>query len=498
MTQSRNGSMTQFNQSGAQIAGRSWLSNRKLVHISMLGFAFLLPFLTWVQAAGAALLALMFNLFILPSLAFDLRKRPLSVGAPLSGAFEDAAPPPVGPSAQRVLGPARWSGRLGGLEGRPLHTWTGIILYPISVLALILVYRHSLAVVGAAWAIMALGDGMASVVGEARGGPALPHNSEKTWSGFGAFVLAGTTGAYVLTRWSNPAASPRSALVASAAAAVVGALVESLPIRLDDILSVPLVCGGFLFCVSLMEWAAFWSNWPFLKLRILLAAIVNLTLALLALRLRLVNNSGAAGGFVLGVAIYLGYGYKSFLLLLAFFTLGSVATRLGYANKAKRGVAERRGGARSWREAVANTVAAAFFALFVVTTQHQAAFLLAMIASLAEAAGDTVSSEIGQWLSPRAYLITDLRPVPAGENGGVSLGGTLAGLAASAIVVGLGYGMGLCSPGGAALALGAAIGGHLLDSLLGATLERRGLVTNGIVNFAGTSFAGAVALGFSL
>jgi uncharacterized protein (TIGR00297 family) len=457
-------------QSGTRVSEHHLLSTRKLVHMAMLGFAFLLPFLTWIQAAGAAVLALMFNVFILPSLGVDLRKRPLSLGAPLVGALE-----------------------------APLDdTWRGIIIYPLSVLALILVYRHSLPVVSAAWAIMALGDGMASVVGEARGGPALPHNPEKTWSGFCAFVLAGTAGAYVLTRWANPAASPQSVLVISAAAALVGALVESLPIRLDDNLSVPLVCGGFMFCLSLMEWDAFWSNWPYLELRILLATIVNLTLALVALGLRLVNKSGAAAGFVLGVTIYLGYGYKSFLLLLAFFALGSAATRLGYARKAKRGVAERRGGARSWREAVANTVAAAFFALLAITTQHQAAFLLALIAALAEAAGDTVSSEIGQWLSSRAYLITNLRLVPAGENGGVSWGGTLAGLVASTIVVGLGYGLGLCSRGGAALALGAAVGGNLLDSVLGATLERRGLVTNGIVNFAGTSFAGALALGFSL
>ena len=474
--------------------GNHLLSTRKLVHMAMLGFAFLLPFLTWVQAAGAAVLALMFNVFILPSLGLDLRKRPLSVGAPLAGVVDNGNPVPAGPSAQRVLEAAGVS----GWQGRPLDTWRGIVLYPLSVLALILVYRHSLPVVSAVWAIMALGDGMASVVGEARGGPALPHNPEKRWSGFGAFVLAGTAGAYLLTRWANPPASPQSALVISAAAALVGALVESLPIRLDDNLSVPLVCGGFMFCVSLMEWGAFWSNWPYLKLRIVFATGVNLTLALVALLLRLVNKSGAAAGFVLGVAIYLGYGYKSFLLLLAFFALGSAATRLGYAHKAERGVAERRGGARSWREAVANTVAAAFFALLAITTPYQAAFLLALIAALAEAAGDTVSSEIGQWLSPRTYLITNLRPVPSGENGGVSWGGTLAGLAASVIVVGLGYGLGLCSRGGAALALGAAVGGNLLDSLLGATLERRGLVTNGIVNFAGTSFAGALALGLSL
>ena len=40
-------------------------------------------------------------------------------------------------------------------------------------------------------------------------------------------------------------------------------------------------------------------------------------------------------------AVYLGYGWKSFALLLAFFVLGSTATRLGYAKKAARGIAER-------------------------------------------------------------------------------------------------------------------------------------------------------------
>jgi uncharacterized protein (TIGR00297 family) len=469
--------------------------------MSMLGFAFLLPFLSWIQAAGAALLALLFNLFILPSLGVDLRKSPNKSGKVGNGEMGKSFQPSfrrfsIFPFALLPRSCSKVPGSAG--EEADADVWRGIILYPISVLALILVYRHSLHVVGAAWAIMALGDGMASVAGEALAGPALLYNPEKTWPGFGAFVLAGTVGAYVLTRWGNPAIPPRNALIVSAAAALVGALVESLPIRLDDNLSVPLVCGGFMFCILLTEQAAFWSNWPYLKLRIWLAIGINLVLALTALGLRLVTRSGAAAGSVLGVAVYLGYGYKSFLLLLAFFALGSAATRSGYKRKAARAVAERRGGARSWREAVANTSVAAFFALLVVTTLHEAAFLLALVAALAEAAGDTVSSEIGQWLSPRAYLITSLKPVRAGEDGGVSWGGTAAGLGASAVVVGLGYSLGLCSRSGAALALSAAVAGNLLDSLLGATLEQRGLVTNDVVNFAGTSFAGALALGLSL
>jgi len=436
------------------VTNRPGLTTRKLVHMSMLGFAFLLPILTWVQAAGCAILALLFNLFLLPRFAADLRKHPAQSSS----------------------------------------IWTGVVLYPISVLVLILLYRHHLHIAASAWAILALGDGMASVAGESLRGPSLPWNGQKTWSGFAAFTIAGGVGAYVLTRWVAPALPPGKVLIVSVAGALVGAMVESLPIRLDDNASVPLVTGGFLFCAYLLERAAFDSNLPCLGTRLALAVAVNLVLALLALGARAIDRSGAAVGFFLGVAVYLGYGWKSFLILLTFVVLGSAATRIGYASKARRGVAEKRGGARSWREATANSLAGAFFALLAITTQHEAAFLVAFIATFAEAAGDTISSEVGQWLSQRAYLITTFEAVPAGENGGISVGGTVAGFMASAIVVAIGYALGLCGPGGAAIALGAGIAGNLLDSVLGATIERRGLVTNSIVNFSGTTFAGGLTL----
>jgi uncharacterized protein (TIGR00297 family) len=299
-------------------------------------------------------------------------------------------------------------------------------------------------------------------------------------------------------RWVGPQFDAGVALRICAATAIVGALVESAPVRLDDNATVPLVAGAFMYCLCFVERTALNSNLPYLGHRIELALSLNLVLAALALTLKLVNRSGAVTGFLLGIAVYLGWGYKSFLLMFAFFAIGSVATRLGYARKAARAVAERRGGARSWREALANSLAGAFFSLLVITTHHEGAFLLALIAAFAEATGDTVSSEIGQWISGRAYLITTFQPVLAGENGGVSLAGSIAGGLASALIVALAFAMGLCGKGGATIALTAAVAGNLLDSVLGATIERQGRVTNGIVNFAGTSFAGALALAVAL
>jgi hypothetical protein len=60
------------------------------------------------------------------------------------------------------------------------------------------------------------------------------------------------------------------------------------------------------------------------------------------------------------------------------------------------------------------------------------------LAALAEAAADTVSSEIGQVLGGRPRMITNLRAVEPGSDGAVSVAGTVAGLVAAAIVAGAG------------------------------------------------------------
>jgi len=441
------------------------LMPRRTLQLSLLGLAFLLPFVNWPQAAVGASLALLFGCYLLPDLDLDLRKNP--------------------------PGSRAGSASQGG-------QWTGIILYPVSVLALILIFRHHLDVAAAAWALMALGDGAAAVAGQTVQSPALPWNPAKTVAGFSGFLIAGTAGALALALWVNPALPAGKALLISALAALLGAAVESAPIGLDDNLTVPLAAGGFIFCAWLTARSALDSNLPYLRLRLILAVAVNLTFALLAWRLHAASRSGAVLGFVLGLLIYLGWGWKSFVILFAFFLLGSAATRLGYAEKLARGVAEDRGGARSWREALANVGPAAFFAILVITTHRESAFLVAFVAALAEAAGDTVSSEIGQWLAADAYLISNFRRVRAGENGAVSLTGSAAGLLAAGLIVTLAWSLRLVGAGGAGIALAAAVAGNLADSLLGAVIEQRGLVTNGVVNFVGSTLAGALALSVTL
>jgi uncharacterized protein (TIGR00297 family) len=117
-----------------------------------------------------------------------------------------------------------------------------------------------------------------------------------------------------------------------------------------------------------------------------------------------------------------------------------------------------------------------------------------VLSALAEATADTVSSEVGQVFGATPRLISTMQRVPPGTDGGISLLGTLAGILSGAVVTALGaWSVHLPLPH-ATLALAAGIAGLWFDSLLGATLERRGWIGNDFVNFFSTAFAAIVSL----
>jgi uncharacterized protein (TIGR00297 family) len=165
--------------------------------------------------------------------------------------------------------------------------------------------------------------------------------------------------------------------------------------------------------------------------------------------------------------------------LITLFVLTFAATRYGRTRKERRGVAEARSGRRA-SQIVAN--------LGVATLCATAGWYPGCIAALAEAAADTVSSEIGQAIGGPAWLITTFRRVPAGKDGGMSVAGTVAGVVAAGLVVAAGALHHALWPD-KALVFSAACAGLLFDSFLGATVEEWGWMGNDLVNFASTLFA---------
>jgi uncharacterized protein (TIGR00297 family) len=91
-------------------------------------------------------------------------------------------------------------------------------------------------------------------------------------------------------------------------------------------------------------------------------------------------------------------------------------------------------------------------------------------------------------------MITTLRQVEPGADGAISAAGTLAGVLAAAIVAGAGTWAMRGDWYLFTLSCAGAIFGLLFDSLLGATLERKGWLNNDAVNFLSTASASGFAL----
>lgn len=370
----------------------------------------------------------------------------------------------------------------------------GVLLYPITVALLVLFFARRLEVAAAAWAILAAGDGAATLAGRALGGRRpLPWNPLKSWPGTAAYLLFGAAGAATLLLWTAPGRYPVGfALAVATAAAAAAALLESAPQGLDDNLGPPLVAGLLLYGLLLTEghWGALAT--PALARRAALGLAVNALLALAAFALRAVSGAGAAAGIPLGTVSWAALGWRGFLPLFAFVALGTLATRVGYEEKARRRLAQEAQGRRGAGNALAKLAVPALCALLAAATDHATLFALAFVGALATAAADTCSSELGQVYGRRAFLVTTLRRVPRGTEGAISFEGTLAGVGAALLVGALGAGVGLYPVRGVALVVLAAYLATTLESLLGATLEARGLLDSHGVNFA-SSLAGALA-----
>jgi uncharacterized protein (TIGR00297 family) len=437
---------------------------RKATHIGMGLIAFALRFLGPFWSAALAAVALLNNLFVL----------------------------------HRIGGKHLWRE-----HEHEAGAALGIVLYPFTVLVLILVFYRRLEVAAAAWGILAFGDGMATVAGIAWGRRKLPWNPAKSWVGSAAYVLFGTASAALLLVWTAPERqySWAFAVVAGGAAALLAAALESMPQGLDDNLGVPMVTALFLlgFVLTHNRWPAFLgleraggAGPGELLIRVAIAAAVNAALAGAAWAARTVDFSGVVAGFLVGTAIYTFLDWRGYLLLMAFFVIGSACTRIGYRRKAAANLAQEKGGRRGARHALANAGVATACALFAALTPHPALFAVAFAAAFATAAADTSSSEIGQLIGRRTFLITTLRPVPRGTEGAVSLEGTLAGIAASALVAVAGAAVALYPWAAVLPIVGGAFIGTTFESVVGATLEKRRLLDNEALNFLNT-LVGALA-----
>jgi uncharacterized protein (TIGR00297 family) len=224
------------------------------------------------------------------------------------------------------------------------------------------------------------------------------------------------------------------------------------------------------------------------------AAVVAIGFAMLARLVGAVSDGGALVGIVIAFLLMVAAGLSGSLPLLAVLVLTLLATRWRGERKRNIGVGERASG-RSASQVVANLGAAALCAAAVIVfPRHSGVLMVGAMAALAEAAADTVSSEVGQAVASQARMILNLQPAPIGTNGAISLQGTFAGCIAAGIVAWVGAFFGVVAGRWTPLIAVAGIAGMFFDSVLGATLENQGKMGNDSVNFVSTVFAADMAI----
>lgn len=459
---------------------------RQWVHVGSGLFALLLRVFTGPQAAALAVGALVFNIVLLPRLGGRQLYRPID--------------------HQR---------------GFPI----GIVLYPIAVLLLILVFPLRLDIAAAAWGILAFGDGFATLVGRSRtegtaetaesaepdrdsassavsavSSGRLPWNPDKSIAGTLAFIVCGGAGAVALAWWVRPSVTPLPpmafTIAAPLVAAVLAGLVETIPIRLDDNISVPLTAALVLWLASLMTPESFDLSRGRVMSALPWALGINALTGWLGYRARTVTKSGYAGGVLVGTIIYIGGGAGAWVLLFVTFLIASITSRLGLKRKEQLGIAEERGGRRGAGNAIANCGVAAIGAIAAATTPFAPAALTALVAALVAGGSDTVASEIGKAWGRSTFLVTTLRRVKAGTPGAMSLEGTVAGLVAAVALASAGAAFGLIPASVIVIVVVGATAGALVESALGATLEGPGILNNDMLNFINTAVAAVVTLAF--
>ena len=226
--------------------------------------------------------------------------------------------------------------------------------------------------------------------------------------------------------------------------------------------------------------------------RIWPASAITLVFAAFGWAVRGVTLSGALAGASICFVLFLSTGWGGFAGLCAVFLLTWLATRVGYRRKQALGTAEAANG-RNAAQVIANLGTAAVCAASFAWTGNARRLLPAFAAALTEAAADTVSSEIGQALGVKARLVTNWRIVPSGTNGAITLPGTLAGMLAATLVACVLAACGVIGFDAVLLSSTAGFIGSLADSVLGATLERHGVLGNNAVNLVATIFAAVIA-----
>lgn len=352
--------------------------------------------------------------------------------------------------------------------------------------------KFPLFIIAAAFAITTFGDGVADIINIHEKANE-QQNCNKIYSAKSSivFLTSGSIYAFLAEVWVSSDVPYGMLFFLAVLGAIIGALLESITTAQDNII-IP-------FGSAMMMWLfyIFSVSYQVDTLYLIQALVFAFVLGYLAYRARIADVSAMLSATLFGVVIIVSSDINWFFILLAFFFLGSLFTRYKYNLKQARGIAEKKGGRRGYKNVFSNSLAALSLAMaYRIFPSHSPIMLAAYLGSIATASGDTLASEIGETYKGEPRMITTLRKVKAGTDGAVSSLGEGAAFFGASVIALLAF---FLIPGakGAGLVFSVVAGGFIgtnVDSILGATLQQKGYLSNNGVNLFAT-ITGAIVSG---
>lgn len=358
------------------------------------------------------------------------------------------------------------------------------------------VNKFPLFIIGAAFVITTFGDGIADIIHVIDKEKKKAVNNKqimiKIYSAKSSiiFLISGSIFALFIGGWISGFTLyvPVGMLIfLSVIGALTGALLESMTKDEDNII-IP-------FGSAMVMWLFYMFGYNVDASYLMKVLVFSFFLGYLSYRAHVADVSAMLSATLLGVVIIISSGVNWFFMLLAFFLLGSVFTRYKYNFKLARGIAEGKGGVRGYKNVFSNSLAGLTLAIaYGIFPWHGQVLLAAYLGSVATACGDTLASEIGETYKGEPRMITTFKKVKPGTDGAVSILGETAAFLGSLAIALLAF---ILVPIDLSLVFIVTAGGFIgtnIDSLLGATLQQKGYLTNNGVNLVAT-ISGAIVSG---
>jgi uncharacterized protein (TIGR00297 family) len=375
---------------------------------------------------------------------------------------------------------------------------TARVTYPLALLVLVMLLPDRLDIVAGTWGILAAGDAVAALVGRRAAGRRIPWNPRKSVAGTAAGLVCGAGAAVFLCWWCRPAVVPPPypwfPFAAGIAAAIVAGGAETLPIRLQDNLTVAAAAAATMWAVALVSEDLAREAIVIAMSAAPLAAAVNAAAAAGGWWAGAVSRSGAITGAVVGTLVAICAGWGGWVLLVVMYAFVVLASRAGSRRKCVLGIGEPNEGRRGAASVMANTGIALIAAVLATVTYAPTPALIAFVAAVVAGGADSIASEAGKAWARRTFVLPRFNEVPAGTPGAISMPGSAAGMGSSLALAALAGWLQVIPFSAVAPVVIGATAASLAESVLGTSLEPAGIVNSHVLNVITTAVAVAVAL----